>query len=240
MDIKSTLLQMNNVRSGYGGIDVLKGVSLQVEEGDFVSIIGSNGAGKTTLFRTIAGLIRASHGTILFNGENIVGMRPKHILHKGLACVLQDRSIFPDMTVTENIELGAFTIRNKNEIRQRIEIVYELFPVLRKRGRQKAGTLSGGEQRMVEVGRALMLKPKLLLLDEPSAGLAPLVTNAIFGVFKTLNQGGTAVLLVEQNATRALRIAERGYVLELGSIRFDGRCTELLANEQIKRAYLGD
>lgn len=236
----NAMLQIENLRASYGAIEVLKGISLQVEQGEIVTLIGANGAGKTTMLKCISGLHRPSGGGIRFGGQDLASQPPHAIVRLGVAQSPEGRRVFPRMTVAENLELGAYIRRDTAEIQRDYEKVYELFPVLLERRQQAAGTLSGGEQQMLAVGRAMMTRPKLLLLDEPSLGLAPLIVKRIFGVIQTLNQAGTTVLLVEQNARMALKIAHRGYVLETGTVTMSGPAAELLADPRIQSAYLGE
>lgn len=233
------LLELENLHTYYGHIHALKGVSLNVEEGEIVTLIGANGAGKSTTLRTISGLIHAREGTVLLNGKNITRMAPHDIVVAGVGHVPEGRGVFPGLTVRENLEMGAFTINQPAEVRRRMEIVFTLFPRLKERAEQKGGTLSGGEQQMLATGRGLMLKPKILLMDEPSMGLAPVLVDAIFDVIAQLNKDGTTILLVEQNALMALRTAARAYVLETGRIVLSGTAQEVAQNPEVKRAYLG-
>jgi branched-chain amino acid transport system ATP-binding protein len=233
------LLEITDLRVRYGGAEVLKGISLNVEEGEIVTIIGSNGAGKTTTLRTISGLKRPVTGEILFQGKRIYGAPAQDIVKMGIGHVPQGRNLFPYMGVLENIILGAYLQNDKNQIKQSLERIFQTFPVLKARKRQQAGTLSGGEQQMLAIARALMGNPTLLLLDEPSIGLAPIVVREIGKIAVEINQRGTSILLVEQNARLALRLAHRGYVLETGSVVLQGKCEDLLIDERVKRAYLG-
>lgn len=236
----NALLQLNSVRAGYGAIEVLKGISLEVRAGEIVTIIGANGAGKTTTLMCISGINRPTAGAISFDGRDLGGLAPHEIVRLRLAQSPEGRKIFPRLTVRENLELGAITRRDVEGIRKDLDHVYSLFPILRERAKQAGGTLSGGEQQMLAVARALMARPKLLLLDEPSLGLAPLIVAKIFEVIRQLNSEGIAVLLVEQNARMALKLAHRGYVLETGSITISGPAAELLNDQRIKDAYLGE
>lgn len=233
------LLEITGLRVRYGGAEVLKGISINVEEGEIVTIIGSNGAGKTTTLRTISGLKRPVTGEILFQGKRIHGAPAQDIVKMGIGHVPQGRNLFPYMGVLENIRLGAYLQNDKNQIKQSLERIFQTFPVLKARKRQQAGTLSGGEQQMLAIARALMGNPTLLLLDEPSIGLAPIVVREIGKIAVEINQRGTSILLVEQNARLALRLAHRGYVLETGSVVLQGKCEDLLTDERVKRAYLG-
>jgi branched-chain amino acid transport system ATP-binding protein len=236
------VLRLRNVDAGYGALTVLRRVSLHVSAGEIVTIVGANGAGKTTLLRTIAGLVRARSGEVVFEGAGVTRARPERIVALGCSLVPEGRQVFAPMEVRENLLLGAhvqFARGRKDEVARDLERVYGLFPVLEKRARQLAGTLSGGEQQMLAIGRALMARPKLVMLDEPSMGLAPLVVKDIFGIVKRISAEGTTVLLVEQNARSALQLATRGYVLETGRIVLQGTAEELLSNRDVQRAYLG-
>lgn len=233
------MLEIKNLDVFYGVIHALKGVSIQVNEGEIVTLIGANGAGKTTTLRTISGLIKPKNGTILFNGENIKDINAQEIVKKGLSHVPEGRHVFSDMTVLENLELGAYLRKDKKNIKEDMTKVYSRFPILEKRLKQNAGTLSGGEQQMLAIGRALMSRPRLLLMDEPSMGLAPLLVKEIFSIIEDINKQGTTILLVEQNAHMALSIAHRAYVLETGAIVLKGTGKELAQSEEIKKAYLG-
>ncbi|HET9597494.1 MAG TPA: ABC transporter ATP-binding protein [Anaeromyxobacteraceae bacterium] len=236
------MLRLRNVDAGYGALSVLRRVSLHVDRGEICTIIGANGAGKTTLLRAISGLLRPRAGEIAFQGEEVAGLRPERIVARGCSLVPEGRQVFAALPVRENLALGAYVQMRrgrKDEVRHDLERMYELFPVLRQRAQQPAGTLSGGEQQMLAMARALMARPALLMLDEPSMGLAPLVVRSLFGVVERIACEGTTVLLVEQNARSALRIAHRGYVLETGRIVLQGTGEELLANRDVQRAYLG-
>lgn len=233
------LLQVKALTVHYGRAECLKNVSLGVEEGEIVTIIGSNGAGKTTILRTVSGLKRPESGELSFQGERINEIPPQDIVKMGIGHVPQGRELFPYMAVLENIKLGAYLKNDKNQIKEDLEKILTIFPVLKARKGQQAGTLSGGEQQMLAIARALMGNPTLLLLDEPSTGLAPIVVREIGKVAVEINQSGTSILLVEQNARLALRLARRGYVLETGSLVLEGRCEDLLEDERVKRAYLG-
>ena len=236
------MLRLRNVDAGYGPLTVLRRVSLHVSPGEIVTIVGANGAGKTTLLRTVVGLVRARAGEIAFDGQPATRLPTEKVVALGCSLVPEGRQVFAPMEVRENLLLGAHVRRAlgaRHEIARDLEHVYALFPVLEKRARQLAGTLSGGEQQMLAIGRALMARPKLLMLDEPSMGLAPLVVKDIFAIVKRIRDEGTTVLLVEQNARSALQIANRGYVLETGRIVLQGTAEELLANRDVQRAYLG-
>jgi len=236
------VLKIDRLNASYGSIHVLKEVSIKVPTGKVVSIIGANGAGKSTLLKSISGLIKSSTGRILYKEKNIAGMPANRIVGLGISQVPEGRQIFAHLTVRDNINLGAyhyFKRSNRPEIKERMERVYEMFPILEKRSKQIAGTLSGGEQQMLAIGRALMGRPELLLLDEPSMGIAPLIVREIFNVIKQLNQAGTTVLLVEQNARAALKVAHHSYVLERGEIVLEGLAAELLDNPKVKEHYLG-
>ena len=233
-----TFLEVNGLAVSYGGIRALRSVSLLVEQGEIVALLGSNGAGKTTTLRAISGLVPYS-GSITFNGKDLRKCSPDEIVRLGLGHAPEGRRVFARMTVSENLALGAYTVRSKSEIDEQLAFVINTFPRLEERLDQLAGTLSGGEQQMLAIGRALMSSPRLLMLDEPSLGLAPIIVQTIFGVIKDINQRGTTILLVEQNAQQALRIANRGYVLETGSMRFEGAGSALLENPAVAEAYLG-
>jgi ABC-type branched-subunit amino acid transport system ATPase component len=233
------LLAVEDVTAGYGPMDILHGVSLHVEAGEIVSIIGPNGAGKSTAFKTIVGFLRPRRGRVRFNGEDITGLPPHVVVRRGLAYVPQGRIVFPQMTVLENLEMGAYIERDRTRVQAVLERVYGLFPVLAERRRQRAGTMSGGEQQMVAIARALMTTPSLILLDEPSLGLAPKFVTLIFDKLQQMRAAGYTLMVVEQNAARALAIADRGYVLELGRNRFEGPGPRLLADPEVRRLYLG-
>ncbi len=236
------MLEVRGLSAYYGAIHAVKGVSISVRDGQIVSIIGANGAGKTTLLRSISGLMTSKEGSIMYNDREISGLPPSEIVEIGICQVPEGRQIFAHLTVIDNLKLGAylyFKRGNRAEIGEQLERVFTVFPILKQRPKQIAGTLSGGEQQMLAIGRALMSRPKLLLLDEPSMGLAPLVVMEIFRVIRELHQGGTTILLVEQNARAALRIASYGYVLETGEVVLEGETAGLLENADIKRAYLG-
>lgn len=234
-----SMLKIDNINVYYGSIHALKGVSLEVNEGEIVTLIGANGAGKSTLLKTLSGLLKPKEGSITYLNSSIAGKPAQDIVKAGISHVPEGRRVFADMSVEENIELGAFLRKDRAGIQQDIKKVYGIFPRLQERRKQSAGTLSGGEQQMLAMGRAIMAKPKLLLLDEPSMGLAPLMVKTIFEVIKEINKEGTTVLLVEQNANMALSIANRAYVIETGSVILSGTAEELQASEEIKNAYLG-
>jgi ABC-type branched-subunit amino acid transport system ATPase component len=234
-----TLLRAEHITAGYGTIDILHDVSLEVRDGEIVSIIGPNGAGKSTAFKAIVGLIRPRIGQVRFNGEDITGLRPHLVLRRGLAYVPQGRIVFPQMTVLENLEMGAYIERDATRVDAALARVYAMFPVLQARQKQKAGTMSGGEQQMVAIARALMTRPQLILLDEPSLGLAPKFVALIFDKLVEMKQAGFTLMVVEQNAARALAIADRAYALELGRNRFEGSGRQLLDDLEVKRLYLG-
>ena len=232
-------LEIKDLHVSYGGIRALKGVDLTVEEGQIVTLIGANGAGKSTTLRAISGLQRPQSGSILSGGEKLVGLPAKEIVRRGIIHVPEGRRVFPDMTVAENLKIGAFLRTDKGGIADDMDYVHSLFPRLKERSWQLAGTLSGGEQQMLAVGRALMSRPKVLMMDEPSLGLAPLIVKDIFSIIRRVNADGITVLLIEQNANAALRVADYGYVLETGTIALTGTGEELLRNESVREAYLG-
>jgi branched-chain amino acid transport system ATP-binding protein len=232
-------LEIQDLRVSYGGIRALKGVSLTVSEGSVVTLIGANGAGKSTALRAISGLLKPDSGRIVYNGEDILGLAAKEIVRRGVVMAPEGRRVFPDMTVRENLLIGAYLRNDKAGVEKDLRYVMELFPRLSERTWQMAGTLSGGEQQMLAVGRALMAKPKLLMMDEPSLGLAPLVVKDIFAIIRRVNQDGITILLIEQNANASLRVADYGYVLETGSIVLEGNGRALLENPSIQEAYLG-
>lgn len=235
---KRQLLKLTNIETFYGKIQALKGINLEVEEGKIVTLLGGNGAGKSTTMKTIAGLLKPRKGMVEFLGEKVTGMRPDQLLRKGIALVPEGRAILATMTVLENLEMGAYH-RKDNGVKQDIRDVMKRFPILEERQSQLAGTLSGGQQQMLAIARALLSKPKLILLDEPSMGLAPLIVAEIFEIIKEINREGTTVLLVEQNAKQALKIADYGYVMETGKIIIEGVASDLLQDERIVEAYLG-
>lgn len=233
------MLKVKDLNVHYGKIHAIKGISFEVNEGEIVTLIGANGAGKTTILQTISGILKPSEGMITFNGENLVKVHPHHIPVLGVAHVPEGRRIFADMTVLENLQMGAYIRKDKAQIQEDMEKIFVNFPRLKERIKQTAGTLSGGEQQMLAMGRALMTRPKLILLDEPSMGLAPLLVDEIFNMIQTINDEGTTVLLVEQNANKALHIANRAYVLETGIIKLAGSARDLLVNQEVQQAYLG-
>jgi ABC-type branched-subunit amino acid transport system ATPase component len=236
----SPLLLLQDIHAGYQGFDILKGVSMEVNPGEIVCIIGPNGAGKSTVFKAIYGFIRLRLGKVWFEGQDVTGYRPQDMLYAGITIVPQHRSVFPQMTVYENLELGMYLERDKQRIKQRIDYILDLFPILTKYTKQYVGMMSGGEQRMLEIGRALMLEPKLILLDEPSAGLAPVINKMIIRTLRCLNKEfGLTVLIIEQNAHQGLQISDRGYVLELGKNSYEGTGQELIDNPEVRRAFLG-
>ena len=234
------MLKIDDLVVAYGGIEALKGISMEVEEGKIVTLIGANGAGKSTTLRTITGLVKPKSGSITYNGVNLLNKKTQDIVKMGITLVPEGRKIFPNLTVLENLKIGAFFRKDTNAIKKDLDLVYELFPRLKERGWQLAGTLSGGEQQMLAVGRALMSRPKLLMMDEPSLGLAPLVVKDIFNIIKEIHKQGVTILLIEQNANAALRIAHTGYVLETGMIKIKGEGIDLLNNDEIRKAYLGE
>ena len=235
------MLRIKNLEAGYGKLRVLKRISLHVNPGEIVTLIGANGAGKTTLLSTITGLVRATAGEIVLKGQNIEDLKAEKIVFRGCSLVPEGRQVFATMSVRENLVLGGYVQHHQGQaqLQEGIEYIYDLFPVLRERKAQLAGTLSGGEQQMLAMGRALMAKPALIMLDEPSTGLAPLVVKNIFRIIERLREEGNTVLLIEQNAKAALKVADRGYVLETGKIILEGEADELLANRDVQRAYLG-
>ncbi len=234
------MLKIDNLEVAYGGIQALRGISLEVPDGKIITLIGANGAGKSTTLRTVSGLVKASGGSVTYNGKELLGMPIHKILSEGIALVPEGRRVFSDLTVLENLRVGAYLRKDKAEIAKDIEWIYTLFPRLSERNWQMAGTLSGGEQQMLAVARALMSRPKLIMMDEPSLGLAPLVVQGIFDIIKEINKQGVTVLLIEQNANMALKVADYAYVLETGHVTMKGTGAELLANEDVKKAYLGN
>lgn len=233
------MLRIRDIEVFYGNVRAIKGVSIDVEEGAIVTLIGANGAGKSTILKTISGVLRARKGTIEFMGREIQSLKSSHIAKLGIAHCPEGRKLFPAMTVLENLELGTISSEGKTNIEERLAFVYQHFPILKDRKTQLAGSLSGGEQQMLAIGRALMADPKLLIMDEPSMGLAPFLVKQIFQIIANIHQGGTSLLLVEQNAMLALKFASRGYVLEIGKVVIEDRCSALLTNELVKKAYLG-
>ena len=231
------MLQIDSLQVNYGGIEAVKGISFQVPERQIVTLIGANGAGKSTTLRTISGLVKPAHGRIHLQGEDITALSPDQIVSKGITLVPEGRHVFPDMSVLENLKIGAYL--RHDSLEEDIKWVYDLFPRLKERSWQAAGTLSGGEQQMLAVGRALMSRPKIMMMDEPSLGLAPIVVRGIFDIIKEINKQGVTILLVEQNANMALKTAGLGYVLETGRVTLSGSGQELLTNEAVKKAYLG-
>jgi branched-chain amino acid transport system ATP-binding protein len=233
------LLELDNVHSYYGHIHALKGLSIHVDEAEIVSLIGGNGAGKSTTLKTISGVLHPRHGTIHMGGEDLTKLKPHEIVQKGIVQVPEGRRIFGRLSVTENLEMGAFILNDKNKISSNMEKVFTMFPRLKERRSQLGGTLSGGEQQMLAMGRGLMADPKILLLDEPSMGLAPVLVDSIFDTIQEMHRSGTTILLVEQNARAALAVADRGYVLQTGTIVLSGDAADLRANEMVQKAYLG-
>ena len=233
------LLEVEDIHAGYGKMEILKGVSLRVEAGQVVSIIGPNGAGKSTVFKTLFGLLPARQGRVTFDGENVTNRPPADLLRRGMAYVPQGRNVFPLMTVDENLRLGAYIRPRSPELDREVERVYETFPALSGARRKRAAELSGGQQQMLEMGRALLLRPRLMLLDEPTLGLAPLVFREIFRIIEDLRRTGQTILMVEQNAAKALEISDYAYVLELGSNRYDGSGEAIRNDERVRRLYLG-
>ena len=233
------LLEIEDVHSGYGKMEILRGVSLRVDAGQVVSIIGPNGAGKSTVFKTIFGLLPARRGRVRFAGEDVTNRPPADLLRRGMTYVPQGRNVFPLMTVDENLRLGAYTRPSSDELEREVERVYETFPMLQAARRKRAAELSGGQQQILEMGRALLLRPRLMLLDEPTLGLAPLVFREIFRIIEELRRGGQTILMVEQNAAKALEISDYAYVLELGKNRFDGSGEAIRNDDRIRRLYLG-
>lgn len=231
------ILEIKDLSVNFGGIKAVNDITFYVEKGKIITLIGANGAGKSTILRSIAGTVKPKNGEIIFENENILGLSPDKIVSRGVTLVPEGRKVFPNLTVLENLKIGAYL--RKDNLSDDIEYIYSLFPRLKERHWQLAGTLSGGEQQMLAVGRALMARPKLIMMDEPSLGLAPLVVKDIFNIIKTINESGITVLLIEQNANMALKIADYGFVIETGSITLSGTGEELLSNESVKEAYLG-
>jgi branched-chain amino acid transport system ATP-binding protein len=236
-DSMGEILQIKDLQVSYGGIDAVRGISFNVREGEIVTLIGANGAGKSSTLRAISGLVKPRGGSIMFNGDDITGLDPTAVVSKGLMMVPEGRKIFPNLTVLENLRIGAYL--RKDQLDSDIEMVYNYFPRLKERSWQAGGTLSGGEQQMLAVGRALMGRPKLLMMDEPSLGLAPIVVQGIFEIIEQIHKAGTTVLLIEQNANMALHVADRAYVIENGRISMEGTGKDLLEDENVKAAYLG-
>lgn len=234
------MLEIDKLAVFYGGIEALKGISLEVEEGKIVTMVGANGAGKSTMLRAIMGLIKSKSGNITYLGENLLTIKTQDIVSKGITLVPEGRRVFANLSVIENLKMGAFVRTNDKDIKDDLEWVYNMFPRLKERAWQLAGTLSGGEQQMLAIARALMARPKLMMMDEPSLGLAPLIVKDMFRIIKEVNKLGVTILLIEQNANAALHIADKGYVIETGRITLTGSGKELLANEDVKKAYLGE
>ena len=234
------MLKIEDLYVSYGMINAIKGVSFEVNEGEVVSLIGANGAGKTTILHTITGLLKPKSGSVMFEGKELTTTPAHEIVKLGMAYVPEGRRVFADLSVYDNLMLGAYTRKDKNEIAKTLEMVYERFPRLEERKKQTAGTLSGGEQQMLAMGRALMSKPRIILMDEPSMGLSPLFVNEVFDIIKKISASGTTVLLVEQNAKKALSISDRAYVLETGKIALTGKASDLINDDKIKKAYLGE
>lgn len=239
-DQLTLMLTIENIYAGYGDFDILQGVNLKVDSGEIVCVIGPNGAGKSTVFKAIYGLVKIRQGRVIFGEKDITNLPPQQILQAGIAIVPQMRSVFPQMSVKENLELGMYLEKNSQRIQQRINYVLDLFPKLAERQNQPAGTMSGGEQRMLEIGRSLMLEPQMVMMDEPSAGLSPSMTKMIFENIIRLNQEiGLTVLAIEQNARQGLEASDRGYVLELGKNTYEGKASDLLGNSEVRRSFLG-
>ena len=234
------MLEIKDLEVYYGMIQAIKGISFEVNKGEVIALIGANGAGKTTILHTITGLLSPKKGTVIFEGQDITKVPAHKIVSMGMAHVPEGRRVFADLSVYENLKMGAYTRKDKNEIEETLKMVYERFPRLEERKNQMAGTLSGGEQQMLAMGRALMSKPSIILMDEPSMGLSPIMVNEIFSIIESVSQMGTTVLLVEQNAKKALAIADRAYVLETGKIVKDGKAEDMLNDDSIKKAYLGE
>lgn len=233
------LLEIKNLHAGYGPIKALRGISLEVNEGEIVAIIGSNGAGKSTLLMSICGVVQPESGSVIFDSQQIAGLQPYHIMNRGIAQVPEGRRIFPRMSVLENLQMGAEQSQDKTHFSEDLERVFTMFPVLKERKTQSGGTLSGGEQQMLALGRALISRPRLLLMDEPSLGLAPMIVKQIFQIIHEINKAGTTILLVEQNAYAALKAAHRAFVLATGEIVMSGDADKMLANKEVQQAYLG-
>lgn len=237
--MKKISLKIDNLTVSYGSIKALKGINIQVREGEIVALLGANGAGKTTTLKALSGIVAKEDGSIDFYDKSITNLSPEKITSLGIVQSPEGRQVFPDITVEENLRVGAFTVKNKKEINRNFERVYKYFPILLERKKQLAGTLSGGEQQMLAIARALMASPKVLLLDEPSLGLAPLIVKTIFEIIKEINDEGTTVLIIEQNALQTLKIADYAYVLEVGEISMEGKASELIQDERLLKAYLG-
>ena len=233
------MLALEDVYVNYGTLQIIQGVSMKIKDGEMISLVGSNGAGKTTLLKTISGLKKAMAGKILWDGEDITSLSPDKIVARGIVQVPEGRKLFPQMTVQENLELGSYLKEAKKRRKDTLEYVYEMLPDLRKKAKMPAGSLSGGQQQMVAIGRGLMACPKVLIFDEPSIGLSPLLTDIMFEIIQKIKDAGTTVMLVEQNVQNALRMADRGYVLEQGKIAMEGKASDLLENEELKKSYLG-
>lgn len=237
--MSNTILKLDNLTVSYGSIKALKGINIQVREGEIVALLGANGAGKTTTLKSLSGIVPIEKGSIDFFGKDIANLAPEKITSLGIVQSPEGRQIFPDITVEENLRIGAFTIKSRKQIAKNFERVYKYFPILLERKKQLAGTLSGGEQQMLAIARALMASPKVLLLDEPSLGLAPLIVKAIFEIVKEINSEGTTVLIIEQNALQTLKIADYAYVLEVGEVSMEGKASELIQDKRLLEAYLG-
>lgn len=237
--MSKTILKLDNLTVSYGSIKALKGINIQVREGEIVALLGANGAGKTTTLKSLSGIVPIEKGSIDFFGKDIANLAPEKITSLGIVQSPEGRQIFPDITVEENLRIGAFTIKSRKQIANNFERVYKYFPILLERKKQLAGTLSGGEQQMLAIARALMASPKVLLLDEPSLGLAPLIVKSIFEIVKEINSEGTTVLIIEQNALQTLKIADYAYVLEVGEVSMEGRASELIQDKRLLEAYLG-
>ena len=233
------MLKVENLNVHYGKIHAIKGIDFEVNDGEIVTLIGANGAGKSTTLKTLSGLLRPTEGTIVFDDQDLTKVRPSSIRGLGIAQVPEGRQVFAEMSVLENLTMGAYIRNDKDGIESDLNQIFDYFPRLKERIRQSAGTLSGGEQQMLAMGRAMMTRPKLMLLDEPSMGLAPILVDEIFSMIRTINDNGTTVLLVEQNANKALQIADRAYVLETGTVKLSGKASDLLANDEVRSAYLG-
>ena len=233
------MLKVENLNVHYGKIHAIKGIDFEVNDGEIVTLIGANGAGKSTTLKTLSGLLRPTEGTIVFDDQDVTKVRPSSIPGLGIAQVPEGRQVFAELSVLENLTMGAYIRNDKDGIESDLNQIFDYFPRLKERIRQSAGTLSGGEQQMLAMGRAMMTRPKLMLLDEPSMGLAPILVDEIFSMIRTINDNGTTVLLVEQNANKALQIADRAYVLETGTVKLSGKASDLLANDEVRSAYLG-